>query len=172
MLQVHAQEDCESAYACILYPLYAHAYSKTVQLVLASLERGSRQHIDTLDILFDLSSPIYAFCRPENLDAHHKVLELRQELLLKWRQGNGATRRLMNADSWALKPWRSVDSAPPCTEEHQQLCDTRQTQVFPFSCTVLVDAAGIVSWKLVVAGLGTALEWQSQLIEPHFPCAL
>ena len=39
----------------------------SVTLVLESLDRGSRNHVDTLDLVFDIASPIYSFCRPENM---------------------------------------------------------------------------------------------------------
>ena len=108
-------------------PYFETVLRSSVRLVLASLERGSRQHVDTLDIginppsardpvlhhssplrtvvtsesfaphaaAFDLASPIYSFCRHENLEAHNKILNVRQQLLAMWHQGNGALKRLM-----------------------------------------------------------------------------
>ena len=55
----HHTDTKSPRYLCFLF--------RAVRLVLASLERGSRQHVDTLDVLFDLASPIYSFCREENM---------------------------------------------------------------------------------------------------------
>jgi hypothetical protein len=100
-----------------------------VALVLVSLERGSRQHVDVLDGAFDLSLPIYCFCREENVDAYNRAIQVREELLNLWQEGNGALKRLINADSWALKSWRAVETAP-VKEVQWQETQTESSAIF------------------------------------------
>jgi len=96
-----------------------------------SLERGSRQHVDVLDVAFDLSSPIYCFCREDNVDAFNRVLQVREDLLNLWQDGSGALKRLINADSWALKSWRAVETTPVKDNEVQwQQTQTESSAMF------------------------------------------
>mmetsp|Transcript_39620 Transcript_39620/g.93227 ORF Transcript_39620/g.93227 Transcript_39620/m.93227 type:complete len:2695 (+) Transcript_39620:129-8213(+) len=76
-----------------------------VKLVLASLDRGSADLIDALDVALDPNSAIYAFHREANRDAHEQALALLEECQTLWREGGGPQKRLELLDR---APWKSL----------------------------------------------------------------
>jgi len=81
------------------------AIRSAAKLVIHALNRGSAELIDALDVALDPTSPIYAFSRESNREAHQRALQLHNEVVQLWRDEGGPNKRLALLDK---APWRSL----------------------------------------------------------------
>ncbi|KAJ1485692.1 hypothetical protein T484DRAFT_1792510 [Baffinella frigidus] len=75
------------------------------KLVIHSLNRGSAELIDALDVALDTNSPMFHFRREPNLEAHDLAMELNREISQMWREEGGPAKRMSLLDK---APWRSL----------------------------------------------------------------